>query len=92
MKNFPKMVVNTSEDTVTLCQFILKERPNDVSDFSNLSNIFMSGRKVGKIPTGSSDVENTDRVGDFNYDDAYLYLVVETGGNAEWRRVGLASW
>lgn len=79
------------KDLAVFCREAARLREQDVEQFSNLSNVFMSGRKVGKIPTGSSDVAATDRIGDFNYDANYLYLCVDNSG-ATWRRVTLGSW
>lgn len=73
------------------CREVARLREEDIEDFNNLSNIFMRGRKVGKIPTGSTDVAATDRLGDFNYDANYLYLCVDNSG-AVWRRITLGSW
>lgn len=73
------------------CREITRIREQDVNDFTNLSNVFMSGRKVGKIPTSSTDIIITDRIGDFNYDADYLYICVEDSG-AAWRRITLGSW
>lgn len=73
------------------CREVARVREEDVQNFNNLSNVFMRGRKVGKIPTGSSDIAATDRVGDFNYDASYLYLCVDNSG-ATWRRITLGSW
>lgn len=92
MKQFPIMTLRTEDDLFVLGRYILKERANDINDFNNLENVFMRGRKVGKIPTGSADIAVTDRIGDFNYDDSYLYLVVDSGGSAVWRRIGLTTW
>jgi len=91
MKNFPKMQDRTLSEAIKVIEYITKERSNDVSDFDNLINVFISGRKVGKIPTGSADVSDTDRLGDFNYDADYLYLLVDDSG-AAWRRVSLGVW
>ena len=84
-----------SRDTAGLIESVeemIRERPRDVKDYDNLSNRFISGRKTGKIPTGASDISSTDKVGDFNYDQNYMYIVVNNGGTAEWRRVALSSW
>lgn len=91
MKPFPKLQDNTLTEVINVIQYILKERRNDVSDFDNLKNVFISGRKVGKIPTGSSDISDTDRLGDYNYDADYLYLCIDDSG-AAWRRVALTTW
>lgn len=73
------------------CRDIARMRQEDIDDFNNLSNVFMRGRKVGRIPSGSSDIAATDRIGDFNYDASYLYLCVDNSG-AAWRRIALGSW
>lgn len=94
MKVFPKMILEiaTLEDVLRWIRYVNKERPNDVNDFTNLKNIFMSGRKVAKVASGSLDVDPSDRIGDFNYTDQYFYILVNNAGTAEWRRATLASW
>lgn len=84
-------VESTLESLVNFCKDITRLREEDVAEFNNLSNIFISGRKVGKIPSGSSDTTG-DRVGDFNYDASYIYLCVDNGGTAAWRRVAIGSF
>lgn len=79
-------------DTDVVLRDICRQRKTDVSDFNNLKNIFMSGRKVAKIPSGAADISSADRVGDFNYTTGYLYICVDNSGTAEWRRVALSSW
>lgn len=92
MKTYPTLAPQSLEDVKTVIRFIVKERVFDVQDFTNLPQIFMSGRKVGKIPSSSNDVSAEDRIGDFNTDKDYLYIVVEDTGNAKWRRIALATW
>lgn len=92
MKTYPKFTEKNSKDIIEILEFIIKERKNDVNDFTNLKNVFISGRKVAKIPTGSLDVTDTDRVGDFNYDLSSLYILVDNGGSAEWRQAMLSAF
>jgi len=82
---------NALEELWRYCQELTRTRNEDVKDFTNLSNIFMRGRKVGKIPSGSADIVITDRPGDFNYDANYMYICVDNSG-ATWRRITLGSW
>ena len=89
MEPYPQ--IYDKENVLDFCKAIARERGNDITDFTNLPNIFMQGRKVQKVPSASNDVAATDRIGDFNYDASYLYLVVDDSG-AEWRRVALATW
>ena len=92
MREYPFFEREDLKSISNIIRFVIKERKNDVNDFFNLKNIFMSGRKVGKIPTGASDINIADRLGDFNYDTSYIYIVVDNAGTAEWRRASLASW
>jgi hypothetical protein len=92
MKDFPTIRPRNMDEVIELLRYITKERTNDVSDFENLNNRFISGRKVAKIPTGAADITDTDRVGDFNADANYVYFCINNSGTAEWRRCALLSW
>lgn len=92
MNSYPLLTPDNQEDAIELLRVISRERPNDIKDFDNLTNTFMSGRKSGKVPTGSADISVTDRVGDFNYTPSFFYIVVNNAGTAQWRRIALGSW
>ena len=92
MNDYPSLSPDTPGTIEEILRIIVRERTIDVRDFNNLQNRFMSGRKVGKVPSGSLDVDTSDRVGDFNYTNQYFYLLVDNSGTAEWRRIALASW
>jgi hypothetical protein len=90
-----KLYPNFSEDQINdLLKFIVRERNRtDVQEFANLPQVFISGRKVGKIPANAADVSVTDRVGDFNYDDQYIYILTTVTGTATWGRSPLdTAW
>lgn len=91
MKQFPSIDLKVLDDVINLLEYIRNERKNDVKDFDNIQNRFMSGRKVGIIPTGAATTSD-DRIGDFNYDENYIYIVVNNAGIAEWRRVAYTAW
>ena len=91
MKNYPYSL-SGPDDIVKLLRFIVKERPNDISDFNNLKDVFISGRKVSKIPANSSDVVATDRVGDFNYDPDFIYICLNDGGTVKWLTAPLTDF
>jgi hypothetical protein len=91
MQSFPKIITPDLKNHTDVLLQISRIREEDITDRNTFPSIFMSGRKVGKIPTSSSDVSATDRVGDFNYDGSYLYLLVNSSG-AVWRRISLGAW
>lgn len=64
----------------------------DIPDFTNLVNVFVSGRKVPKIPSSSADVVKTDTINDMNWDASFLYILVDNAGTAVWRRVAIAAF
>ena len=92
MRPFPTISIDDLKTTMKVVQFIVRERDTDIRSWNNLQNIYVLGRKVGKIPTSSLDIDPTDKIGDVNYDQNYYYIVVESGGNAEWRRISLGTW
>lgn len=91
MKSYPALLSEQAKDLASAYRYIQRLRDEDVRDFDNLANVYMAGRKVGKIPSGSADVDPEDRFGDFNYDADYLYLVINDSG-AAWRRIPLEVW
>lgn len=87
----PKSVESLS-DIVDFVRYICRTRDDDVTEAGNYNNIFIRGRLVGKVPTGSADVAATDKIGDVNFTDDYMYVLIDNSGTAEWRRVALGSW
>lgn len=92
MNVFPLRITDDTRNHSDALRRIARERENDVQDWYNLPSRFMAGRKVDKIPTGSANVTDTDKLGDFNYSTTYLYICVDNAGTLAWRRVALASW
>jgi len=89
MNDYPALNLDVAADLKETIRVMVEERLTDVKDFDNLQNRFMSGRKTGKIPSGASDIASTDKLGDFNTDNAYFYIVVNDAGAAVWARIPL---
>lgn len=84
--------VQREEDIMSAVSYMTRLRnTEDISEFDNLKNVFISGRKVEKVPSASNDVVATDREGDFNYDASYIYILIDNSG-LTWRRATLGSW
>ena len=64
-------------------------RKSDIETIQSLPQVFLMGRKVGRVPSSSTDVISGDRVNDFNWTATYLYILVDNAGTGEWRRVAL---
>lgn len=92
MQPYPKEIRKTIDSLHEALRQISRLREEDITDRNTYDSIFMRGRKVGKIPSGSIDVTSADRIGDFNFDAGYFYLLVNNSGTAEWRRATLGSW
>lgn len=67
-------------------------RKDDIAQVDNMTSIFLTGRKVGKVPSSSADVNADDRLNDFNWSASYLYVLIDNSGTPEWRRASLGSW
>jgi hypothetical protein len=96
MRPYTKLLGENLQEVIDSLREIVEVRRNDIQDFDNLNNVFISGRRVGRIPSGATDVIDGDKVNDFNIADdsgtVYLYSLVNISGTAEWRRVALSSW
>lgn len=92
LKDYPYWEAESDKDIRTQLRQICNIRKDDITQFQNLPNIFIGGRKVGKIPSSSTDAAATDRIGDVNYDASYLYIFINDSGTPAWRRVTLGSW
>lgn len=92
MQPYPANTQPTIDSMASWIAFVSRARSSDINEFNNISSTFIAGRKVGKIPSGSTDISSDDRVGDFNYDPGYIYICIENGGSAAWRRVALSAW
>jgi len=94
MKLYPTLKEATVDSIFQWLKFVVRSRSEDVQEFNNLQNIFILGRKVGKVPSASNDVVASDKIGDFNPDGTtgYVYFLVDNSGTAEWQRATLGSW
>ncbi len=91
MKLYPVLKDATIKGIFDWLKYVVRARTDDVQEFNNLQNIFILGRKVGKIPTSSGNVDAEDKIGDFNADADYIYILINDSG-AAWRRASLGSW
>lgn len=91
MKPYPILKDATIKGIFEWLKFVVRARSEDIQEFNNLENVFIAGRKVGKIPTASNDVVAGDKIGDFNYDADYIYILIDDSG-AAWRRATLGAW
>lgn len=92
MKLYPILKDETVKGIFDWLKYVVRARSEDVQEFNNLQNIFVAGRKIGKIPSASIDVSTEDKIGDFNVDATYAYYLINNSGTAEWRRVSVGSW
>lgn len=91
-RDYPNWSPETLDDVKQHLREIENVRKDDITQVSNLVNIFVSGRKVGKVPASSLDVTDGDKVDDINWDASYLYILVDNAGVGEWRRASLGVW
>lgn len=72
--------------TETFLQDVEDRRREDVIEQDSYNEKFLLARKVTKVPTSTTDVTATDRVDDFNWDENFIYILMDVSGPAiEWR-------
>jgi hypothetical protein len=92
MQPYPRNIKPDTQAEADALNVISRLRDQDIIDRNNLPNIFISGRSVNKIPSSSTDVATTDRIGDYNAVKDYLYLCVNDGsGGSLWQRTQI-TW
>lgn len=67
----------------------------DLPDFTNLNSQFVSGRSTSRIPSGASDVQQGDTLGDVVYalDGSFMYILVDVSGTPTWGRIAIdTTW
>lgn len=68
---------------------VTRARNADLDDFNNQES---TNVRVFDVPSGSSDIKGTEKVGDIAADASYLYVVAENSGTLVWRRVSISSF
>lgn len=72
---------------------LARQWPELITELDNLPNIFVTGRKVNKTPSNSTDVvAGTDRENDFNWDNNYLYVLVDNSGTLVWKTLPFTNF
>ena len=89
-------IVETADDLIGFAKEITRLREvEDVPDFTNLTQRFVSGRTTTRIPSTPTDVEPTDNEGDIVTDGAngFEYKLIDVSGTLTWdRRTLNTSW
>ena len=87
---YPDLRTETLEDVAFILREIIRLREEeDVSDFTNLTNLFVRGRGLFQeraAPSGNSDVLATDQEGDIVNDATHEYKLLNISGTLKWDR------
>lgn len=90
LREYPYWPSETLDDVKDQLRTICNIRKDDITEIQNFTNIFWSGRTVGKIPTDSDDVTTGDKIGDLSYTynsgTPYLYVLMDDAADGKWIR------
>lgn len=92
LKSFPVSIDNTLPSCADAIRKIGQVRADDQKQWLNLQNLFVSGRRVTRVPSAGNNVLATDNVGDFNVTATFAYFLINNSGTIEWVRVAVATW
>lgn len=85
-------IVNTERDLLNFAKEVTRLRDlEDIPDFTNLNQRFVSGRTTSRIPSAPNDVLGDDNLGDIVTDVAggFEYKLVDNAGTFVWDRRAL---
>ncbi|MEE8208533.1 MAG: hypothetical protein V3T88_06240 [Nitrosomonadaceae bacterium] len=87
-------IVSTEDDILRVLQEIVRLREaEDISDFNNLEQRFLAGRKANRVPSSNSDVIAGDNIGDVVNDATFQYKLLDISGVLKWDRRALdTAW
>jgi hypothetical protein len=86
MRIYPTLSDDSNASLKEVLDFIIRERGRDVQDFGNLPSTFIGGRKVNKIPSGTTDIVGSF-VGDFSATTAGVFIAVNESSTVSWRKL-----
>ena len=89
MKNYPSLNSIFLNDIKEWIDSVTRERRFDVEEFDDIEN---TSPRIFDVPSSSSDLNGTEKVGDLAFDDSYLYYVCDNSGTLEWRRISGSSF
>lgn len=94
MQPYQQIVIKDFDSVRDALGDISRKRQEDITFINTLPAVYVRGRLVAKVPSGSADVAATDRLGDVNFTKDYAYFCVSDGaGGAVWRRIAMgAAW
>ncbi len=91
MRNYSPLPNNpTLSDVIIKLNDILQTRDDDVREFNNLKNAYLTGRTRSDrtiAPTSHTDVASVDKAGDEFFVGGYIYRVVLDGTALKWARI-----
>ena len=92
LQPYPTSIDNSVAGCVAALQKIAQIRQQDQTQWNGLAQQFISGRRVTRTPTASSNVLSTDNVGDFNVTSTYAYFLINNSGTNEWVRIAVGTF
>ncbi len=94
MSNSLYPTITDEKDVLPFLKEITRIRQDeDVPDFYNLTQRFVSGRVTNRVPSSATDVLATDNLGDIVNDTNYEYKLVNISGTYKWDRRSLnVAW
>ena len=96
MTQTPYPLVTSEKDIFNFVKEVTRLREiEDIQDFTNLDQRFVSGRTTFRVPSSPTDVLATDNQGDIVTDvpNGFEYKLVDNAGTLVWDRRTLdISW
>ena len=83
MRIYPNLLSSDNKALKDWCDFVSRERYNDVNFIKSLPNSYIGGRSVPKVPSGSTDNAGS-AAGDFSASTNGVFIAVNAGSTVTW--------
>ena len=65
---------------------------NRLFDLEDYNSQVSDNPVVFPVPSNSTDLRGTEKIGDIAADNGFFYIVVSVAGGLEWRRMAISSF
>jgi hypothetical protein len=79
----------THNDIIKWAIDVTRTREFDRQDYDNQVE---NTTTIYDVPSTTTDIKGTEKVGDIAVNSTHLYTVIDNSGSLEWRRVALSTF
>lgn len=91
LKDYPYWPAETLQHLIEQMRQICNVRKDDIIRIQNFDSTYVMGRTTYRVPSGSADIVDGDKVGDVVLTSSFVYYLVDNG-TPQWVRATLGTF